>query len=315
MKTKSDFYADNPQNDGNLEDVATRASEENSKFPYKWFNSTSYNSRGSISGTLVLSDGRPASGAAVFLGDNNSPKSTLDQGERKYYTNYTSSDGSFQFSDVQTNTYALSAWSNGGSIGDVSTTFLQNDIVVEEAKDSILGGLTWETQNRSLIWQIGEIDRKATGFKNSDIPRAHGLAALSPANLTFIPGVSRVDEWYYAQSSIGSWTVPFNLTSHSSSTNSTLPPAILKLSLAGYSQGFSNVILVNGIQVGNITSGSITTDPSVYRSGNVAGEWHLLSFSIEAGLLKDGGNEVVFKATRSTIWHGVLWDSILLEWA
>lgn len=201
----------------------------------------------------------------------------------------------------------------------MSTTYLQNDIIVEEAKDNDIGELAWETQNRSLIWQIGSLDRKATGFKNSDVPRAHGLAALSPGNLTFIPGVSEVEEWYYAQSSIGFWTVPFNLTPSSPSNltiaNSTLPPAILTLSLAGYSQGFSNVILVNGIQIGNITSGSITTDPSLYRSGNVAGEWHLLSFPIVGGLLAEGENEVVFKATRSTLWHGVSWDSILLEWA
>lgn len=58
-------------NDGDLEDARARSRREDLSWPYKWLNDTDYQNRGSVSGKLILSDGRPAAGAAVFLGDEN----------------------------------------------------------------------------------------------------------------------------------------------------------------------------------------------------------------------------------------------------
>jgi rhamnogalacturonan endolyase len=90
----------------------------------------------------------------------------------------------------------------------------------------------------------------------------------------------------------------------------------LIVSLAGYSSGASTNILANGVQVGNMTSGSslIPTDPCLYRSATGAGEWHLLEYSFDKGLLTEGWNEITFNMVRNTTWHGFMWDSVVLEW-
>ncbi|PBP19949.1 putative rhamnogalacturonan lyase [Diplocarpon rosae] len=339
-------------NDGSISDASARAKHEQSAFPYKWFNTTTnYHARRTVTGVLTLSDGRPAAGAAIFLGDNNSNLSTLGQGANNYYTAYAEPDGKFSIPNVRSGIYALSAWSNGGAIGNVSTVFLKNDIEVAASTQyetsSDLGHLTWKTQGREIIFQIGDLDRKTLGFAYGGAPRQHGLsdklpANLSysigtprthglgdqppsnltytagpprkhghshklPANLTYTIGTSRVSDWGYAQSSLGSWTVAFTTTSSAA--------AVLSVSLAGYSSGVSTDIAVNGHKVGNLTSGSIPNDPALYRSGTTAGEWHFFEFAVPEGTLVEGRNMLVFQVTKASRWHGVMWDSILLEWA
>lgn len=60
---------DDAKNDGSLVDASNRAKAETIQYPYSWFNDEAYQSRGIVSGKITLSDGRPAKGAAVFLGD------------------------------------------------------------------------------------------------------------------------------------------------------------------------------------------------------------------------------------------------------
>jgi rhamnogalacturonan endolyase len=120
-------------NDGSKDDAAARWEKEEAAWPYKWFENKPYQSRGKMQGKLLLSDGRPAAGAAVFLGDNrNTTVSTLDQGQNYYYTTYADKDGKFVIDDIRTGTYALYAWGNGDAIGDVTTTFTQNDVVISQ---------------------------------------------------------------------------------------------------------------------------------------------------------------------------------------
>lgn len=302
-------------NDGNFEDAALRSKEEDSAYPYKWFNESSYQSRGSVSGALTLSDGRPASGAAVFLGDNNSNLSTLDQGKNHYYTTYANARGKFKFEKVRSGFYGLQAWSNGAPMGDVSTTFVQNYIVVSGGKETELKQLTWKTQGRKKIWQIGELDRKSSGFKFGGVLRQHGLVEQCPTNLRVVPGLRAASEWCYGQSAVGNWTVAFRVTGLNS-TNSTSAPAILSVSLAGYSSSTSSNVLVNNEIVGTLRANDpgLLNDPSMYRSGNLAGEWRLLEFPVRAGLLKSGTNEVTFQVTKFARWRGFMWDSVILEW-
>jgi rhamnogalacturonan endolyase len=53
----------------------------------------------------------------------------------------------------------------------------------------------------------------------------------------------------------------------------------------------------------------------MYRSGTLAGEWHYYEFPIKNGTLRQGWNTVDFIVTRTTLWHGFLWDSVMLEYA
>jgi rhamnogalacturonan endolyase len=259
----------------------------------------------------MLSDGRPASNAAVFLGDNNPNKTSLDMGSAYYYTTYADKNGIFEISNVRAATYGLQAWSNGSSIADVTTLFLQNDVTVKKSAETNLGSLIWEVSSKEKLFQIGDFDRYSYGFLHGGAPHQHALVAACPANMIYTVGLSETSDWCFGQTYKGNWTVNFK----ASASNETSAPNLI-VSLAGYSSGSSTNILVNGVQIGNMTSGSslLASDPCLYRSATGAGEWHLLEFSFDKDLLKEGWNELTFNMVRNTTWHGFMWDSVVLEW-
>lgn len=299
-----------------MDDVAERRKQELEKFPYSWLPDAAYHSRGEITGSLRLSDGRPASGASVFLGDTDTSIRPLVQGDNYYYTTTAEADGSFSFSDVRAGSYGLYAWSNGGDIADVYTNATVTPIAVEADKTTALGEVEWALPTgRKQIFQVGEFDKKAVGFKNGGLPYQHGVTEESPANLTFRVGESdAAEDWYYAISKPGKWTIEFevgaaDLAAHANGT------ALLSLSLAGYSQSTAVDVDVNGEVVGALSKDVFTSDPALYRSGKTSGEWRFVQYEIGAGArLVAGANTVGFTVTRYVQWRGVLWDSIILEW-
>ncbi|CAI7652567.1 unnamed protein product [Penicillium manginii] len=319
MASSSDVFPDGKMwgpwlwylNDGDKQDAAKRATEEFSAWPYTWLDDKDYHSRGVLKGKIVLSDGRPASNAVVFLGDNKPNKTSLDMGSTYYYTEYADKNGNFEFSDVRSATYGLQAWSNGSSIADVTTSFLQNDVTVKKSAKTNLGTLTWEVSSKKKLFQIGDFDRYSYGFLHGGAPHQHALVASCPANLIYTIGLSEPSDWCFGQTYKGNWTVLFNAATPSKSA----APNLI-VSLAGYSSGSSINILVNGVQIGNMTSGSslLPSDPCLYRSATGAGEWHLLEYSFDKDLLKTGENELTFNMVRNTTWHGFMWDSVVLEW-
>jgi rhamnogalacturonan endolyase len=232
-------------------------------------------------------------------------------GRYYYYTTYADNDGNFEFDNVRSADYALQAWASGHAIRDVTTVLRINDVKVTNKETTALGDITWKTQNRERIFQVGNMDRRSTGFKYGGAAHEHGLVTKCPANLTFSFHTNSTDDWCFGQSALGTWTIEFDIR--------TLPKnasAVLSVSLAGYSSGVSSSIIVNDLYtVGNLTSGSIATDPCMYRSGTLAGEWHYYEFPISTGILKTGLNTVGFKVTRTTLWHGFMWDSVMLEYA
>ncbi|KAF2630669.1 polysaccharide lyase family 4 protein [Macroventuria anomochaeta] len=295
-------------NNGSVSDARTRAAHERATFPYSFLNNTAYHSRGSIKGKLTLSDGRPAAGAAVFLGDTDTSIRPLVQGSNYYYTTFADASGSFSIPNVRSGSYGLIAASNGGVIGDVYTNFT-SPVTISKDKTADLGSLTWTVPLNEKIFQIGDFDKKATGFTNSGL-HVHGLTEKSPANLTYTVGVSKTSDWYYASSKLGSWDVVFNTSAPSKTAK-----ALLSVSLAGYSQSTSLTIYLNGNKtIGTITKDALTSDPALYRSGTISGEWRFLQYEIAASDLKAGKNVLSFTTDRYTLWRGILWDSIILEW-
>ncbi|KAJ8109735.1 hypothetical protein OPT61_g7240 [Boeremia exigua] len=296
-------------NNGSVSDASARAAKERATYPYAFLNDTAYHSRGSIKGKLTLSDGRPAAGAAVFLGDTGTSTRPLIQGSGYYYTAFADANGSFSISNVRSGSYGLVAASNGGAIGDVYTNFT-SAVTISKNKNSDLGNLNWTVpSNRQKIFQIGAFDKKTTGFTNSG-KHQHGLTEQSPANLTYTVGVSKTADWYYASSKIGSWDIVFNASAPSESSK-----ALLSVSLAGYSQSTALTIYLNGNKtIGTISKDTLTSDPAAYRSGTISGEWRFLQFEIPKADLKQGKNVLSFATDRYTQWRGILWDSIILEW-
>ncbi|KAL2022426.1 hypothetical protein VTK56DRAFT_5255 [Thermocarpiscus australiensis] len=298
-------------NDGSKEDASARAKKEFSSWPYTWFDNAAYQSRGSVSGQLVLSDGRPAAGASVFLGDNHPNKTALDMGSGYYYTAQADNSGRFTFQNVRTGDYGLQAWSNGGKIADVSTSLLQNDVAVEEGKQTQLGKLKWTVSSRKRIFQLGDFDRKALGFRYGGAPYQHALVDNCPANLTYTIGESKTSDWCFGQAALGTWSIRFRADKKAAGA-----AGVLTVSLAGYSSGTTSRILLNGdasSPIGNMTT--LANDPCLYRSATAAGEWRLLEFDIPEGRLQEGWNTIDFEVIKSSRWHGFMWDSIILEQA
>ncbi|KAI1155456.1 rhamnogalacturonate lyase [Nemania diffusa] len=302
-------------NDGSKEDAAKKAKQEFGSWPYKWLEDEAYQSRGSVKGQLVLSDGRPAVNAAVFLGDNNPNKTALDMGSDYYYTSYADANGRFEFSNVRSASYGLQAWSNGSKIADVTTSFLLNDVVVKKSRTKELGRLKWAVSNKTKIFQVGDFDRTSYGFQYGGAPDQHALVASCPQNIVYRIGQSKVSDWCFGQTYLGNWTISFDLPDVSK--RAAARNATLIVSIAGYSSGSSSTIWANGQQIGNLTSGTtkLLNDPSLYRSMTTAGEWRYFEFDFDAdSILKSGENEVTFQMTRNTTWHGFMWDSVVLEW-
>jgi rhamnogalacturonan endolyase len=265
-----------------------------------------------VLGRLVLSNGRPAAGASIFLGDNASNSSTLDQGQHYYYIATAAANGSFRIENVRAGAYALYAWPNGG-ITDITTQFVRNNITVQKNTRTELASSVWRTDARGkTIFQIGTFDRKTVGFKNGGAPYQHGLVEESPANLTYTVGVSKESDWYFAQSALGAWTVRFLVDDGDIKVRGSA--AILSVSLAGYSKGANMRISVNSKSVRTLRASDIPSDPALYRSGTTAGEWHAFEVELACGLLKNGWNEVVFEVVATKLWKGFMWDSVLLAW-
>ncbi|KAI0544502.1 rhamnogalacturonate lyase [Xylaria curta] len=323
MASSSDVFPDGKMwgpwlwylNNGSKEDAARRATEEFASWPYEWFGDEAYQSRGSVTGQLVLSDGRPAANAAVFLGDNNPNKTALDMGSDYYYTSYADANGRFEFKNVRAAHYGMQAWSNGSKIADVTTSFLRNDVSVEKSRATDLGDLIWDVSNKTRIFQVGDFDRMSYGFQYGGAPFQHALVASCPENLVYHIGQSETSDWCFGQTYLGNWTILFDLPNMT--TSAIAKNATLIVSLAGYSSGASSTIWANGQRIGNLTSDApgLLNDPSLYRSMTTAGEWRYFEFEFDANtLLKETANEVTFQMTRSTTLHGVMWDSIILEW-
>lgn len=266
----------------------------------------------------MLSDGRLASHAAVYLGDNNPTQTSLDQGANYNYRTYADANGHFSISNVREGTWNLQAWPNGGSIGDVTTVLSKNDISTKHNVSTDLGTLTWAPQPRKKIWQIGEVDRKATGFAYSGPPHKHAMIDNCPTNLTYTIGTNQTKDWCFALGAVGTWKVLFDVAG-SYDENSTLPAAVLSVSLAAYSAGIDKIassfqVMLNGVSLSGLVPANTTSDPAVYRSGTLAGEWRYYEFPVQTGLLKGTGNTLSISVTaRKTTWSGVMWDSLLME--
>ncbi|KAH6645195.1 polysaccharide lyase family 4, domain III-domain-containing protein [Truncatella angustata] len=299
-------------NDGSVADVETQHQKELQNWPYSWLDNAAYQSRGEISGTLQLSDGRPASGAAVYLGDTDTTVRPLIQGSNYYYTTYADANGKFSIPDVRSGNYGLYAWSNGGDIADVYTNFTTSDIVISKGVTTNLGTLDWQVSGLDQIFQVGDFDKKALGFKNGGPPYEHGDTDKGPADFTYTIGASNASDWYYAQSLLGTWTVDFTLTSEDVAKHT--KGALLSVSLAGYSQSAALNISANGQLLGSLSKDTLTSDPALYRSGKTSGEWRFLQYEIASNVLSEGKNTVDFTITRYTQWRGFLWDSVILEW-
>ena len=259
----------------------------------------------------MLSDGRPASHAAVFLGDAGSTASTLSQGAAYYYTAHCDAAGRFAVPHVRAGAYALHAWSNGSALADVASAFARDGVAVAAGRDTQLGDLVWPVSERRRLFRLGDFDRTAYGFRFGGAPYEHALAERCPADLEVEAGPEAAAQWCFAQTRRGNWTVRFRVPDEGRAAAPAR--ANLIVSLAGYSGG-STAVWVNDRAVGAI-SGGMVPDASLVRSATTAGEWRLVEFGFDAAILRPGeSNRVRFEVARSRGLSGIMYDSVILEW-
>ena len=292
-------------NNGSFEDARFRSAIEEAQWPYRWLSNPHYPlERSIVTGMLRLANGRPASGATVALAQPGGDMYT--QGAD--YIFYTQADpwGFFSIPKVRPGTYSLYAYANGGRIGDITDQYEQDNIKVGGFFTN-LGRLTWTPPHyANFLWQIGTADRKSGEFKLGNLPRQYGLFNQVPANLTYTIGQSRpANDWYYAQTQVGTWTVNFNLRNTYSGT------AHLTVALAGMSRTPTVQVGVNGSAV--TTLPSYANDQTIYRDANQSGYYHLVPISFPASLLKAGANTVTFQTTSVPSGGGTMYDTIKLE--
>ncbi|KAI0377094.1 polysaccharide lyase family 4 protein [Hypomontagnella monticulosa] len=317
-------------NDGNLDDAAEQSKKEEAAWPYSWLKDVNYRQRGVVRGRLVLSDRRPAAGAAVFLGDENGAE-TNNQGSNYQYTTYADADGSFVLDHVRREKpYRLLAWANGGALADVESVHNGTAVAFDYGTNSDvdLGTVVWEVPtNRTAAWRIGDFDRKTLGFRLGGAPMEHGLSDACPANLVYAIGFSEPADWCFAQSAQGNWTVIFPPADDEVKARG----AVLSLSLAGYtsqngyglgrdSYDFPEVtptglnVSMNQQLVGIVTSEN-ATDGALYRSATTSGGYYAQQFTIPAEMfLSDKANRLDLTLTQNHRWRGIMWDALKLEW-
>lgn len=219
---------------------------------------------------------------------------------------------------MRTGDYGLYAWSNGGDIADVYTNVTVTPVTVDYGSTTALGSIEWALPTgHTSIFQLGDFDKRSEGFANAGLPYKFNVTSLSPADLSFTVGQSdESTDWYYAISSLGTWTILFNVTADDITTygSGSGSSALLSLSIASYSESLALDIDVNGNFLGSLDKDTIANDPALYRSGRISGEWRFMQYEVDPSFLSAGLNTVGFTVTRNTTWRGLMWDSIILEW-
>jgi rhamnogalacturonan endolyase len=279
-------------------DAKRQAEKEIKQWPYTWMNDVNYPlHRGTVKGRLLI-DGKAAAGATIILAQ--AGYDWQAQSQEYIFSAHADGSGSFQIPNVRAGNYTLFAF------GCNSTDeFKQNDIKVTQKAVINTGVLQWSTQkNGELLWQIGDADRKTTGFLLADHKRDYGLFNLPPADLQYTVGVSNTRDWYYAQTKRGSWDIKFT------TNKSYMGESLLTIGIAGSAKNPTLEVWVNGSKIGSYNFGN---DASIYRSAVAGGYYYKLQVPFSSGLLKSGENTISLKLPNVKEGGGIMYDVIKLE--
>ena len=223
--------------------------------------------------------------------------------ERSYmFSTKTDSEGEFELKHVRQGMYSLYAYGT-----NILNEYVKKDIIVNSTGLVDLGVQVWEpTANHSLLWQLGQADRRTSGFKLSDKNRQYGLFDLVPAQLSFTIGKSKeAEDWYYAQTKRGTWSIEFDHEKKHTGN------AVLTFGIAGAARWPKVQVLVNNKIIGVLDD--LGNDASVYRSAMSGGFYQQRSLSFPADLLKQGKNIVSLDLIKVNPKGGVMYDAIKLE--
>ena len=290
-------------NNGDASDAQKRATEEEKSWPYSWLNNSNYPlERTTVSGTLNISGGKLPDGATVVLAKPGGEFYT--QGEDYIFYGKADSNGKFSIPNVRQGTYTLYAYATKG---DITDQFAKDNINITGTSMN-LGTLNWNpTVHTNFLWKIGTADRMSSEFKLGNLERQYGLPEQVPADLTYTIGSSvEANDWYYAQTKVGTWNVNFNLDKNYGGK------AYLTTAIASVARNPKVDIYVNGQMAGTLDY-SKENDSTTYRSANQSGRYRNQIIEFPANFLKQGDNTVSFKMDKVSESGGIMYDIIKLE--
>jgi rhamnogalacturonan endolyase len=276
-------------------DAKSRFKTEDAQWPYAWMENPDYPlERGAVSGSLKLYDGKhPAKDALMVLAAPSPDWQTQTLGY--IFSTRADPQGNFTLPHVRAGSYSLYAMIPG-----VTDQFRKDNVKVAANGTLDLGTINFVPAVYSVrLFQIGQANWRATGFKLADQPRQYGLNTQVPADLTYVVGRSTPSEdWYYAQAKPGNWNIVFNLPRPYGGQ------AFLTLGIAGQTSDPSLRVAANNQQIGTWAGGNSS---AAYRSAILGSSFHetkILRFP--AGALHRGDNTITLHLDKGVINYDVV---------
>ena len=280
--------------------VKQQAAKEIAQWPYAWMQHELYPlSRGTVQGKLMVGDKPAAAGTHIILA---APGYDWQAQSRGYiFSTRTDAGGTFTLQHVRPGSYTLYAYGS-----NQTGEFSKAGVVVQGGNTTTLGALAWNTAKAgNLLFQLGEADRRTTGFALASHARNYSVFKQVPDNLDFTIGKSLESrDWFYAQTKNGKWTIHFGTDKEYSGD------ALLTIALAGAARNPLFTVYVNDQPVQEFNR--LGNDASVYRSAIAGGYYQELPVKFPASLLKKGANTISF-VLKAKPGAGVMYDAVKLE--
>ena len=292
-------YATDPVGYARAQAVADAA-----EWPFQWFENELYPlERGTVKGHLNVTTGQRNDSVRIILAQEKG-KEPIEMMHGYQFWTLTDANGDFEVKNVRPGNYNLFAYAKAGEVTDM----LEQDDITVTAGDNDLGTIAWTPKKYStMLWMIGQNDRRSSEFHYSDTIRQYGLWNLSPQSLTYTIGESsEKSDWYYAQTKSGTWTIKFNLDERPAGR------VYLTASIAGCTGAGSTVtVKVNGTQRATWKPGF--NDAGIYRSAVNSGRHYLFTTDFLNTGLKAGENTVTLTMSGNGSNGGFMYDCIKME--
>ncbi|KAH1026428.1 hypothetical protein HUJ05_000098 [Dendroctonus ponderosae] len=269
------LYFNTGTNSAILSDVATQAETEKDSWPYSFVNDDDYPvDRGTVKGTIT---GQPL--ATIMLYDTE--ETSYDDQQLGYaFTTESDSSGSYTLKNVRPGIYNVVAYPVAGQGSETVTV---SSLDLPEPDD--------------IIWNIGETNRRSSEFKYSTELRNYLYETLPPETLTFTIGTSTdADDWYYAQSQAGIWTIEYDDAKDGNTRT-------LRVALAAASQSPHLIVSVNSHKVGDVYYGN---DQAVYRSAMQSGTFHSNVFTVTNAQVVNGTNTITLQVSKGKVMYDAI---------
>ncbi|MCD8203262.1 MAG: hypothetical protein LUD48_06450 [Prevotella sp.] len=283
-----------------IADAKAMAHQKESEWPFSWFENDLYPlDRATVTGHLNVTTGQSNAGVQMILAEPGTD--VYLQGKGYIFWGLTDENGDFEIKNVRKGDYTLYGYATQG---DVTDELEYTDVTIDsETVD--LGEIEWTpTCYENLLWLIGENNRMSDEFHYGDTCRFYGLWELPPSTLTYVVGQSDpAEDWYFAQSQVGTWTVQFDLDANYSGD------ALLTASIAGASNSPSVTVAINGNSLGKW---SFYDDGSTRRSAVTSGRHSLYTFNFPGSYLQQGTNNLTLTYSGKDK-AAVLYDCLKLE--